>query len=126
MSSGSSTTGSNAFSTDMDESTFLKRNRVLHWVQLGLSSLIFVVAIAVIPCEAVPYHHYKSTAKWASSGLALWPQNLDTRPTIAALSCGCVVAVLNLIYVIAALLPSVSPELESYDWQRAPTNQVHF
>lgn len=101
MSSGSS------HSSDMQESTFLKRSRAIHWARLGLSFFILIVAVAVIACEAVPFQHYKSTAQWANAGLALWPLNFDLRPTIAALSCGSVIAVLNLVYVITALLPSV-------------------
>lgn len=108
MSSGSSTAGSHAHSSDMQESAFLKRSRAIHLGRLCLSSLILVGAVAVIACEAVPFQHYKSTAQWANSGLALWPLNFDLRPTVAALSCGCVIAVLNLIYVVVALLPSVS------------------
>lgn len=121
MSSGSSTTGSNAFSSDTDESKFLKKNRVLHRARLGLSILIFIAAVAIIPCEAVPFHHYKTTAKWASSGLALWPMNFDIRPTVAALACGCVIGVLNLAYVVAALLPLVSTQASSLDCMRSPT-----
>lgn len=108
MSSGSSFAGSQAHSSDMQESTFLKRSRAIHLGRLALSFLILTGAIAVIACEAVPYRHYISTAKWASAGLALWPLNFDLRPTIAAMSCGCVIAVLNLIYIITGLLPSVS------------------
>ncbi|KAJ5126545.1 hypothetical protein N7448_007324 [Penicillium atrosanguineum] len=102
MSSGSST----AESSDMQESAFLKRSRAIHLGRLSLSFLILTGAIATIACEAVPFRHYTSTAKWASAGLALWPLNFDLRPTIAAMSCGCVIAVLNLIYVVIALLPS--------------------
>ncbi|KAJ5925832.1 hypothetical protein N7454_007342 [Penicillium verhagenii] len=105
MGSESSITGSNAFSSDMDESKFLKRNRVLHWARLGLSLLIFIAAVAIVSCEAVPFHHYKNTVKWASSGLALWPLNLDIRPTVAAISCGCIIGFFHLAYVVAALLP---------------------
>lgn len=107
MSFSSSTAGSHTYS-EMDESLFLKRNRSIHWARLGLSILIASAAIAIIACEAVPFQHYKTTSQWASSGLALWPLNLDLRPTVAALSCGCVIAFLNLIYIVAALLPSVS------------------
>jgi hypothetical protein len=91
----------------MQESTFLKRSRVIRWARLGLSFFILIGAVAVIACEAVPFQHYKSTVQWANAGLALWPLNFDLRPTIAALSCGGVIAVLNLVYVITALLPSV-------------------
>lgn len=107
MSSNSSTSDSNVYSSDMAEATFLKRNRVLHVVQLVLSILITIASAAVIVCEVVPFRHYKSTVGWASTGLALWPLNFDLRPTIAALSCGCVIVLLNLIYVVMALIPSV-------------------
>ncbi|KAJ5676532.1 uncharacterized protein N7477_002165 [Penicillium maclennaniae] len=106
MSSGSSTAGSQAHSSDMQESAFLKRSRAIHLGRLSLASVIFTIAVATIACEAVPFQHYTSTAKWASAGLALWPLNFDLRPMIAAMSCGCVIAVLNLIYVVTALLPS--------------------
>lgn len=109
MSSGSSSTaGSNAYSSDMVESVFLKRNRVLHLARLGLSFALLAGSIALIACEALPYDHYKSTVKWASSGLELWPPNFDIRPTIASISCACVIAVLNLVYFVVAILPSVS------------------
>ena len=102
MSSNASTAGS------FDESRFLKRTRTVHLVRLGLSVIATAGAIAVIACEAVPLRHHQDTAQWASIGLALWPLNLDVRPTIASLACGCVIAVLNLAYAVVALLPSVS------------------
>jgi len=111
MSSGSSTAGSHPYSTDMEESAFLKRSRLIHWARLGLSILITAVSIAIIACEAVPLRHYKDTSKWASDDLPLWPLNFDLRPTVAALACGCVIVNLNLVYVVAALLPSVSTVL---------------
>ncbi|KAJ5312008.1 hypothetical protein PENANT_c022G04479 [Penicillium antarcticum] len=107
MNSTSSLAGSGrAYSSDMEESTFLKRNRVIHFVRLGLSFLTFGVAIAVVACEAPPLRHYNRTSQWASAGLALWPLNFDIRPSIAALVCGSIVTVLNLVYITAALLPS--------------------
>ena len=109
MTSNSSLTGSGAaYSSDLEESNFLKRNRVIHFARLGLSFLIFGVAIAVVACEAPPLRHYKNTSQWASAGLALWPLNFDLRPTIAAISCGCIITILNLVYIAVALLPSVS------------------
>lgn len=125
MTSNSSLTGSGgAYSSDMEESNFLKRNRVIHFARLGLSSLIFGVAIAVVACEAPPLRHYKNTSQWASAGLALWPLNFDLRPTIAAISCGCIVTILNLVYIAVALLPSVSLTpipLCDYPWYRVLT-----
>ncbi|CAI7599998.1 unnamed protein product [Penicillium glandicola] len=107
MASNSSLVGSGGtYSSDMEESKFLKRNRVIHFARLGLSFLTFGVAIAVVACEAPPLRHYKNTSQWASAGLALWPLNFDLRPTIAAISCGCIITILNLVYIAVALLPS--------------------
>lgn len=109
MTSNSSLTGSGgAYSSDMEESNFLKRSRVIHLARLGLSFLIFGIAIAIVACEAPPLRHYKNTSQWANAGLALWPLNFDLRPTIAAISCGCIITILNLVYIAVALLPSVS------------------
>ncbi|KAJ5158064.1 uncharacterized protein N7500_007715 [Penicillium coprophilum] len=107
MTSNSSLAGSGtAYSSDMEESNFLKRNRIIHFARLGLSFLTFGIAIAVVACEAPPLRHYKHTSQWASAGLALWPLNFDLRPTTAAIACGCIISILNLVYIAAALLPS--------------------
>ncbi|EAW07185.1 uncharacterized protein ACLA_018890 [Aspergillus clavatus NRRL 1] len=92
--------------SDHDESTFLKKNRHLGWIQLGVSIICLSCALAAVGCEAVPYQHYRSTSAFEEAGLALWPLNFDLQPTIAILSCGCVIALQNLVYIIAALLPS--------------------
>ncbi|KAJ5465583.1 hypothetical protein N7530_009370 [Penicillium desertorum] len=114
MTSDSLLAGSgSAYSSDMEESTFLKRNRVIHFARLGLSFLIFGVAIAVVACEAPPLRHYKNTSQWASAGLALWPLNFDLRPTTAAISCGCIITTLNLVYIAVALLPSPHSRIKS-------------
>jgi hypothetical protein len=115
MTSNSSIAGSGrAYSSDMEESTFLKRNRVIHFARLGLSFLSLGIAIAVVACEAQPLRHYKNTSQWATAGLALWPMNFDIRPTVAEIACGCIIAVLNLIYIAAALMPSVSTTLSTW------------
>lgn len=102
--------------TGIDEAKFLKRNRSLHWNRLALSSLIVATAIAIIACEVVPYRHYKATSQWASSGLTLWPLDFDLRPTIATLACGCVIALLNSVYILVAVLPSVSLQFGPPGW----------
>ncbi|KAF9249778.1 hypothetical protein DTO013E5_8227 [Penicillium roqueforti] len=114
MISNSSLDGSGgAHSSYMEESKFLKRNRVLYFARLGLSFSIFGVAIAVVACEAPPLRHYKNTSQWASAGLALWPLNFDLRPTTAAISCGCIITILNLVYIALTLLPSPHSGIKS-------------
>ena len=94
--------------TDNEESTYLKRIRILRWVRFGLAFIILGAAVAVIGCEAEPLRHYHRTSEYEKVWLFLWPLNFDIRPTIAPLSCGCVIACLNLVYVVVALLPLVS------------------
>ncbi|KAF7592301.1 hypothetical protein BBP40_000432 [Aspergillus hancockii] len=108
MDFGSTTSGSYHAScaSDADESKYLKRVQYLRWVRLGLSIILFAIAISIISCESVPYQHYRRTSAYEKIWLYLWPLNLDLRPTIALLSCGCVIAFLNLAYIIIALLPS--------------------
>ena len=114
--STSSTTGSYhaSYASDEAESSFLRRDRYLRVVRLGLAALIFSLGVSIIGCEGVPLHHYRQTSVYEQAWLPLWPLNLDVRPTIAILACGCVVAALNLVYIVVALLPSVSPFFNPY------------
>ncbi|KAL5365514.1 hypothetical protein BJX96DRAFT_169162 [Aspergillus floccosus] len=108
MGTGSFTSGSYHAScaSDAQESTFLKKARLLRWVQIALAILVFAAAISATSCEAVPLQHYRSTSAFEQLGLYLWPLNLDLRPTVAILACGCVIAFLALVHLIIALLPS--------------------
>lgn len=107
MSSDSVTDSSHPYSSDMEESKFLKRSRLIHVLRLVLSFLTLCIALAVIACEAQPLQHYKNTSQWAVSGLTLWPLNCDIRPTIAAIACGSIICVFSLAYIIAAFIPCV-------------------
>lgn len=93
---------------DQKESTYLQRTRPLGWLRIGLAFIIFGAAIAVVGCEAVPLQHYQSTSAYTKVWLYLWPLNFDLRPTKAILSCGGIIAFQNLVYIVAALLPTVS------------------
>lgn len=111
MDASSFTSGSYHVScaSDEQESTFLKRARLLRWAQIALGIINFALAVSAIGCEAVPLHHYRRTSAFEHISLYLWPMNLDIRPTIALLACGSVIALLALFHVIVALLPSVCP-----------------
>lgn len=91
-----------------EESAFLKRARLLRWIRLGLSAVIFSVSVSIIGCEAVPLLHYRRTSAFERFWLFLWPLNFDLRPTIALLACGCVIAFQTVLYIVTTLLPSVS------------------
>ncbi|KAL4909941.1 hypothetical protein BDW74DRAFT_144082 [Aspergillus multicolor] len=109
-----------------EESSFLKRIRLLHWIRLGLSSLALGLSIAIIACETVPYRHYRNTSSLENIGLYLWPLNLDVRPTIAILACGCVVAFLSLVFIVVALLPSPHSHIRRANLAAVATSTAGF
>ncbi|KAF9885532.1 hypothetical protein FE257_012860 [Aspergillus nanangensis] len=110
MDSGSLNSGSYHASascaSDDQESSFLTKARLLRWAQLGIAILVFTMSVSAIACEAVPLHHYRQTTAFEQAWLYLWPLNLDVRPTVALLACGCIITLQALLFIISALLPS--------------------
>ncbi|KAK2813816.1 hypothetical protein FQN50_000217 [Emmonsiellopsis sp. PD_5] len=92
--------------SDAEESAYLLRNKVFHWIRTSLSALIFIIAIVVIGCEAHSLQYYKETNPFREWGLPLWPQGLDLRPTTALIASGAVIAGLTLTYLVVACIPS--------------------
>lgn len=109
MSSITSLQGSHAPSaaSDEDESTYIQRTRILHWIRIGLCMVVFALAIASIGAEGHPLRYYNKTVRYEEMHLPLWPENLELRPTIALITCGIIISLQSLIYVVVALLPSV-------------------
>lgn len=108
MGSRSSFSGSHpSYASDEQESLYLARTSLLHWIRLGIALIILGAATAVVGCEGAPLHYYKHTVSFEKLWLPLWPLNLDMRQTNALLACGAVIMCQALIYVIVALIPSV-------------------
>ncbi|KAE8146879.1 hypothetical protein BDV25DRAFT_161585 [Aspergillus avenaceus] len=112
--------------SDEEESQYLKRVRILRWVRLGLAILIAGLSIALVACEAVPFHHYRRTSAYEKVGLYLWPLNLDIRPAIALISCGSILAFSNITYITTALLPSPRAHIHKINLLAATTALIGF
>ncbi|KAL2824957.1 hypothetical protein BDW59DRAFT_81424 [Aspergillus cavernicola] len=112
--------------SDQEESNFLKRIRFLHWVRLGLAFLALGISVSIIACEGVPYRHYQNTSSYENVGLYLWPLNLDLRPTIAILACGCVIAFLSVFFIVVALLPSPHSHIRRVNMAAVATSASGF
>ncbi|KAL2871811.1 uncharacterized protein BJX67DRAFT_88353 [Aspergillus lucknowensis] len=112
--------------SDEEESSFLKRIRLLHWVRLGLAFLALAISVSIIACEAVPYRHYRNTSSYEAVGLYLWPLNLDLRPTIAVLACGSVITFLSLFFIVIALLPSPHSHIRRVNMAAVATSASGF
>ncbi|EEP78070.1 predicted protein [Uncinocarpus reesii 1704] len=108
MSSITSLRGAHAPSTasDEDESTYIKRTRTLHWVRIGLCAVTLALATAIIATEGHALQYYNQMSKYEKMYLALWPENLELRPSVALVIGGVILALQSLAYSIVALLPS--------------------
>ncbi|OJI85186.1 hypothetical protein ASPTUDRAFT_102619, partial [Aspergillus tubingensis CBS 134.48] len=104
-----------------EESKFLTRTQHLRHTRLALAILTFLTSIPTIACEAIALHHYRQTSPYARVWLNLWPLNLDLRPTIALLACGCVIAFQNLLYIVTAVIPSPRPHIRLLNLLAAAT-----
>ncbi|PGG99711.1 hypothetical protein GX51_06163 [Blastomyces parvus] len=92
--------------SDENESAYLRRTKIFHWVRISISGLIFAIAVAVIGCEVRSLRFYQQTNPFKDWGLVLWPEKLDLRPTTALIACGSIIAFLTLSYLIFSFLPS--------------------
>ncbi|KAL4893659.1 hypothetical protein BDV59DRAFT_176897 [Aspergillus ambiguus] len=128
MDTGSLTSGSYHAScaSDVQESTFLKRARLLRWVQIGLAIVVFAISVSATGCESVLLQHYRRTSAFEYLGLYLWPLNLDLRPNIALLACGCVSALLTLIHLVIALIPSPHSRIRRSNFAATATATAGF
>lgn len=93
---------------DEQESIYLSRSRTLQRIRLGIAGTIFVTATAALACEAATMRHYNYTEWYYMVWLPLWPLNLDTRGTSGLIAGGALISLQSLIYIVTALLPSVS------------------
>lgn len=93
--------------SDEDESAYLRRAKIFHWVRVSISGIIFAISLAVIGCEVRSLRFYQQTNPFENWGLVLWPEKLDLRPTTALIACGSIIALLTLAYLIFSFLPSV-------------------
>ncbi|PYI07174.1 hypothetical protein BO78DRAFT_342189, partial [Aspergillus sclerotiicarbonarius CBS 121057] len=121
------TTNTNPSTSSIEaESKFLSRSQHLRHARLILATLTFLISIPTIVCEAIALHHYRQTSPYTRIWLYLWPLNLDLRPTIALLACGCVIALQNLVYLGAAVVPSPHPHIRRLNLLAAITATSGF
>lgn len=111
MTSPPSLTGSGSggsFASDEDECKYLKGVRRLHWARIAVTTVILIVALIGVACEAHPLDYYHKTREHEGILFPLWPAHLELRPSVAFIVCDTLIFVSAAVYVVVALLPSVS------------------
>lgn len=86
-----------------------KYSKLVSWLRIALSAIILVVSVAIIACSGSSLRAYSGSGLAREWWLPIWPLSVDLRPTHAVLSCGILLMIASLIYLAAALFPSVIP-----------------
>lgn len=81
------------------------RQRVL---RLIICVLTLATALAALGVEGHILQSYNETRLGRDWQLPLWPINIDVRPTLGVLIPAAIVAAFNVVYILLALIPSVS------------------
>lgn len=89
--------------------------KVLHWMRIAISAVTLLASVVIIACAASALRTYTSTRDNAEWVLPLWPASVDLRPTHAVLACGVILALASILYLIAALAPTVRSFLSALD-----------
>ena len=81
--------------------------KILKYMRCALAFLTLAISVTVLACSAKSLRSYSETRDNAEWVLPLWPTSVDLRPTRALLSCGVILTVASLLYLVAALVPTV-------------------
>ena len=84
-----------------------KWTKLLSSIRIATSLITLALSIAIIACADNSLRAYTSTNLGGEFFLPLWPAKVDLRPTRAVLACGTVILVSSVVYLAAALSPSV-------------------
>ena len=90
------------------ESKYLNKVKAIHYARLGLSVIFVALGTAAVASEGHALQVYNHTHLDSQWWLPLWPQYFDVRQTVTVLAGSAIIVFTSLIYIIAALIPSVS------------------
>ena len=118
---GRTSTSPTQESLEKNERPSHRPSRLLRWGRIAItvgriaiSTLLVAAGAAIVGCEGHALHTYNATNLNDQWFLPLWPQHFDLRPTVTILAAGAIILGLNLVYLVSACIPYVSPPLHSY------------
>ncbi|KAI1435748.1 hypothetical protein GGR50DRAFT_283132 [Xylaria sp. CBS 124048] len=85
----------------------LGRARLFDSVRLGLSSVAFLAGITILGTSANALMVYDQTHVSRDFNLPLWPDALNTQPTVALVAAGVIVVVVNLVSLVFSRVNSL-------------------
>ncbi|KAI9755472.1 MAG: hypothetical protein M4579_004263 [Chaenotheca gracillima] len=96
-------------SVDEQEAGYLLNRSRIHWLRTGLTLLVLAISLTITGCLAHSLHIFHETNVAPGWWLPLWPQDVNTRPTITLLGVSSAIAFLSLILSVASVIPSPYP-----------------
>lgn len=100
-----------------------KYSKLVSWLRIALSAITLAVSVAIVACSGSSLRAYSGSGFAGEWWLPIWPLSVDLRPTHAVLACGIVLLSASLIYLAAALFPSVIPS-HRLETTQGPANKI--
>lgn len=92
----------------IDETNYVSDTTVMRVVRAVVAMGTVMLAAAALGCEANALHTYYTTNKYDVYWLSVWPSTLDISPSVGLIASSAIMIVLNLVFVIASVIPYVS------------------
>lgn len=81
--------------------------RIVESVGLGLTVLALLSSITIVGTAADTLGVYNKTTLGAEFPLSLWPRKFDLRPTVALVTCGVIIMLSSITFLIVNKVPAV-------------------
>jgi len=82
-------------------------SRIVESVGLGLTVLALLSSITIVGTAGDTLGVYNKTTLGSEFPLALWPREFDLRPTVALVTCGTIIMLSSIAFLIATKVPAV-------------------
>ncbi|PVH82278.1 hypothetical protein DL98DRAFT_514044 [Cadophora sp. DSE1049] len=82
-------------------------SRIVESVGLGLTVLALLSSITIVGTAGDTLGVYNKTTLGSEFPLALWPREFDLRPTVALVTCGTIIMLSSVAFLIATKVPAI-------------------
>jgi hypothetical protein len=94
---------------ELEQQKTTKMVRIVESARLGLAVLALLSAVVIVGTSAETLSVYNKTHLSQDFFLALWPTNFDTRPTVALVTCGVIIAIASALSLAGSKISTVCP-----------------
>ncbi|CZT50448.1 uncharacterized protein RSE6_11431 [Rhynchosporium secalis] len=81
--------------------------RAVESVGLGLTVLALLLSVTIVGTAGDTLGVYNKTTLGSGFPIALWPRDFDLRPTVALVTCGTIIMLSSITFLIATKVPAI-------------------